>query len=90
MRVPISAIMSQKFARELRIVWMAACVLVLAAFSYFSYLAYAAVAGTRYYMLSYVIAMPVFVAGFLFVLLVFYGKTFYKEIEELEKFRVKL
>ncbi len=67
------------------------CAAIFIGFAYMSFLAYTLTQGTKYFLLSYIIILPVFVSAFLFFLLAAVGKTgFYRELRELQAYKVKL
>ncbi len=91
MHRPPLAVFHKDAADRLRTVIFLVCIGILVLFSYLSYVAYAVTVNTSYFMISYIIASPVFVAFFLFVLLVAIGrKGFYREYEVLHKYKVRL
>lgn len=64
---------------------------VFLGFSYLSFLAYTITRGTPFFVLSYIVIAPVFVSGFLFILLVAVGKLgFNHELEDLHKYKVEV
>ena len=79
----------QKFHATLYYSLLAICISIFIGFSYLSFLAYTVTQGTPYFLLSYIIIATVFVAAFLLILLVAVGKAgFYRELEELQRYRV--
>ncbi len=65
------------------------CIAIFTGFAYLSFLAFSITSHTVFFVLSYVVLAPVFVAGFLFLLLLVVGKTgFYRELAELHKYKV--
>ena len=65
------------------------CISIFIGFSYLSFLAYTVTQGTPYFLLSYIIIAPVFVAAFLLILLVAVGKAgFYRELQQLKMYKV--
>lgn len=87
---PITLHTERSVARALYHTFAALSVLVLIIFGYLTYLAYITTVNTPYFILSYVIVSPVFVAGFLLIMLVTLGQRgFYRELEQLKKYKVK-
>ncbi|HIH14427.1 MAG TPA: hypothetical protein HA224_04185 [Nanoarchaeota archaeon] len=67
------------------------CLAIFVGFAYMSFLAYSLTRATQYFFLSYIIILPVFVAAFLFFLLVAVGKTgFYREFQDLKGYKVPI
>ncbi len=91
MQRPPLAVFYKDAADRLRMIIFLVCIGILIIFSYLSYVAYSVTVNTPYFAISYIIASPVFVAFFLFVLLVAIGRRgFYREYEALHKYKVKL
>jgi hypothetical protein len=91
MQRPPLALFHKDAADRLRTIILLICIGILAIFSYLSYIAYTVTLHTPYFAISYVIISPVFVAFFLFILLVAIGRHgFYKEYESLQKYKVKV
>jgi len=67
------------------------CIAILIGFSYLSFLAYTLTKSTPYFFLSYLIIAPVFVSAFLLILLTAIGKIgFYRELQQLKAYKVKI
>ncbi len=82
---------SQSITGTLYYTLLGLCAAVFIGFSYVSFLAYNLTRSTPYFFLSYVIIAPVFVAAFLFILLVAVGKSgFYRELQELKLYKVRV
>ena len=65
------------------------CLAIFVGFAYMSFLAYTLTRATKFFFLSYIIILPVFVASFLFFLLVAIGKAgFYREFQDLKAYKV--
>jgi len=70
---------------------LATDIAILILFVYLSYLAYYFTVNSPFFVYSYIIISPVFVAMVLFTLLLIVGKkTFYRELEHLKKYKVKI
>ncbi|MBI2041344.1 MAG: hypothetical protein HYT16_04550 [DPANN group archaeon] len=67
------------------------CIAIFIGFSYLGFLAFSITKNTIFFLLSYIVLAPVFVAGFLFLLLLIVGKTgFYRELAELHRYKVEV